>query len=69
MEREETQYNEVSRFQSIQMGNTGVFIIDTKQGHYWVWAIGRTGGTLTYAGQVSAELRPGETVYQVPSKK
>jgi hypothetical protein len=47
MEREETQYNEVWRFQAIQMGNTGVFIIDTKQGHYWVWAMGRTGGTLT----------------------
>jgi hypothetical protein len=69
MEREETQYNEVGRFQAIQMGNIGAFIIDTKQGHYWVWAMGRTGGTLTYGGQVSAKPRPGETVYQVPFKK
>ena len=66
---------EEGRYQAIDIGRidtgTAVLIIDTKEGHLWMWVLEglsetRTVGStiLFYQGQVRPETKPGERIYR-----
>ena len=55
------------RYQAVAT-NTSVFILDTQEGHLWLWgACEETGVTLMYLGQLSVGKEPLEMLYS--SKK
>jgi hypothetical protein len=50
----------VGRFQAVAMGQSGVIILDTKEGLVWAAdATAETGPKIVYVGQVSPYPRPG----------
>jgi len=49
--------DDVGRFQAIRVKDASTFILDTKEGHMWVW----TFGELVYQGVV----KPGKTMGEV----
>jgi len=49
--------DDVGRFQAIPLKDSSTFIVDTKEGHMWVWALGE----LVYQGI----LQPGKTMGEV----
>jgi len=48
---------DVGRFQAIRVKDSSTFILDTQEGHMWVWTLGE----LVYQGIV----KPGETMGEV----
>jgi hypothetical protein len=49
--------SDVGRFQAIRVKDSSTFILDTQEGHMWVWALGE----LVYQGRI----KPGETMGEV----
>jgi hypothetical protein len=42
---------EASRYQAVPLsGETGVFVLDTREGHMWLWAFSLRGSALLYQG-------------------
>ncbi|MDB9823013.1 hypothetical protein OAC89_04855 [Deltaproteobacteria bacterium] len=57
----------VGRFQSVRMDSNAIFIIDTMEGHLWVWVIqndsaGQPAEFLFYQGQVTPGSNMGELI-------
>jgi hypothetical protein len=50
------------RFQAVRLDGSSVFVLDTRDGHLWVWAFGKAGGFITYQGRVFPGLEMGEVV-------
>lgn len=66
--------NETGRFQALNfLRNVGVFILDTKQGHLWVYIPHSTNrsqlgeGKLFYSGRVLPGKDMGEQILSIPS--
>jgi len=56
------------KFQAIRIDGTSVLIIDTQEGHLWLWGVYKDiGFALFYQGQVSVGEKPGDTIYQFPN--
>lgn len=49
--------HDVGRFQAIPVKDSSTFIVDTKEGHMWIWSLGE----LVYQGV----LQPGKTMGEV----
>jgi len=58
---------EVGRFQAIHVGQGNLFVLDTKEGHFWIWSV-FTGGHLglIYGGQLCPGESMGEKVIYLP---
>lgn len=51
------------RYQAVGLG-TDVFVIDTQEGHMWLWGTSKEKGvTLMYLGQLSEGKEPLEMLY------
>ena len=55
------------RYQAVRMDNNAVFILDTKEGHIWVWVIqkdnkGKPAEFLFYQGKVIPGSKMGELI-------
>jgi len=56
------------RYQAVTMDNTSALMLDTQEGHFWLWgAHENTGFVLMYQGQVSPGEEPGDVIIQIPS--
>jgi hypothetical protein len=59
--------NGIGRYQAIRLDSNAIFIIDTKEGHMWVWVIqkdnqGQPSELLFYQGQVSPGSDMGDLI-------
>ncbi len=55
------------RYHATKMDTTSALILDTQEGHCWLWgAHEKTGLVLMYQGQVSPGEEPGEVIVQIP---
>jgi hypothetical protein len=52
----------VGRFQAVRLSNETIFIIDTKEGHLWVWLLNNEGTFLIYEGQLFPGTRMGDII-------
>lgn len=64
---------DVGRFQAVRMNNNTVFILDTKQGHLWIWIIqsdkeGKSNEYILYQGQVFPGDNMGEIINRTYKK-
>ena len=56
------------KFQAIRIDNQCVLIIDTQEGHLWLWGTHEDIGlALFYQGQVCVSGKPGDMIYQFPN--
>ena len=56
----------VGRFQAVTMEDSSVLILDTKEGHVWVWDLSGLGTvSMVYGGQVFLGERVGEMMQSV----
>jgi len=61
------------RFQAVRMNNSSVFILDTKEGHLWIWITqagkdGRSEEFLVYQGQAVPGSRMGDLIDRTKKK-
>lgn len=62
--------NENGRYQAIRLDATGALILDTQEGHLWIWGVHKeTGIMLIYQGQVSLGKKAGEVIIQALNKE
>ena len=52
----------VGRFQAVRLSNETIFIIDSQEGHIWVWLLNNEGSFLIYEGQLFPGTRMGEII-------
>ena len=52
----------VGRFQAVRLSNETIFIIDTKEGHLWVWLLNNEGSFLIYEGKLFPGARMGDVI-------
>jgi hypothetical protein len=58
------------RFQAIPLSPESVLILDSKEGHFWLWVISsEKGGTLIYQGKVMPGVEAGDLIKMMPSEK
>lgn len=61
---------EVGRYQGVRIDSSAILIIDTQEGHLWLWGCHKdTGFLLMYQGQVSPGEKPGDAIVQIPLNK
>ena len=53
---------ETGRFAAVRVDNSSVLLLDTRQGHLWVWTFGAKGSFTTYQGQLLPGLNMGDVV-------
>ncbi|MGD2125668.1 MAG: hypothetical protein PVG99_06280 [Desulfobacteraceae bacterium] len=60
----------VGRFQAVRVEDNSVFILDTKEGHYWIWGGSGSSGavSLIYGGRVRPGKRMGEIIESLSLK-
>jgi hypothetical protein len=59
----------VGRFQAVAMDDSSVVILDTQEGHVWMWDLSGLGTvSMVYGGQVFLGENMGEMVQSVPLK-
>jgi len=57
------------RFQALRVDDASVFILDTREGHFWLWRISKVGTlSLLYGGHVRPAATMGEVIDRVPIK-
>ena len=54
--------SEIGRYQAIRMDDNVTFIIDTKEGHLWTWALKHRTAALFYCGRVKQGTRMMEII-------
>ena len=54
--------SENGRFHAVRLDGTSVFVIDTRQGHLWVWTFGEKGSFTAYQGRVFPGLKMGDII-------
>ena len=59
----------IGRYQAVNMGAGGVAIIDTKDGHFWIWAVDFGQSALFYCGKVKPGKEIMEAIYEVKTPK
>jgi hypothetical protein len=52
----------VGRFQAVHLSNETIFIIDSQEGHIWLWLLNNEGSFLIYEGQLFPGTRMGEII-------
>jgi len=55
----------IGRYQAINFGPGGALIIDTKDGHFWVWAVEYGQSALFYCGKVKPGKKIMEVIYEL----
>ncbi len=60
--RETLIHGENGRFSAVRIDGTSVLLLDTRQGHLWVWTFGEKGSFTTYQGQLLPGLTMGDIV-------
>jgi hypothetical protein len=60
--RESVMDGENGRFSAVRIDGTSVFLLDTRQGHLWVWTFGEKGSFTAYQGQLVPGLKMGDIV-------
>lgn len=58
----------IGRFQAIKLSNDAIFIIDTKEGHIWIW-VSKGDRHLIYEGQVFPGTKMGDIIESWLRKK
>jgi hypothetical protein len=53
----------IGRYQVVKMDVNSVFIIDTKDGHFWAWEITEDGISFLYLGIVKPGTKAPQTIY------
>ena len=52
----------VGRFRAVRLSNETIFIIDTQEGHLWVWLLTNEGTFLIYEGKLFPGTRMGDVI-------
>ena len=58
----------VGRFRATTVDKNTVIILDTKEGHFWLWGQGISTITLIYGGQVYPGKHIAEIIYEISLK-
>ncbi len=60
--RESLRNGQNGRFSAVRIDGSSVFLLDTRQGHMWVWTFGPKGSFTAYQGQLVPGLQMGDIV-------
>lgn len=58
----------IGRYQAIAL-RPDVFILDTQEGHLWLWGAANNEILLMYQGQIAPCEKMGDVVCQLPARK